>query len=108
MSSASVRRSELRDRSPGRYQPMPIRRLSILIDRAVPLVFAAAIGALLFTTPGAAQESYPSKPIALIVPFPPGGVADIVGRPVADAMSRSLNSPVVVENKPGAGGGIGM
>ena len=87
---------------------MPIRRLSILIDRAVPLVFAAAIGALLFTTPGAAQESYPSKPIALIVPFPPGGVADIVGRPVADAMSRSLNAPVVVENKPGGGGGIGM
>ena len=87
---------------------MPIRRLSILIDRAVPLVFAAAIGALLFTTPGAAQESYPSKPIALIVSFPPGGVADIVGRPVADAMSRSLNAPVVVENKPGAGGGIGM
>ena len=55
-----------------------------------------------------AQDAYPSKPIALIVPFPPGGVADIVARPAADAMSRVLNTPIVVENKQGAGGGIGM
>jgi tripartite-type tricarboxylate transporter receptor subunit TctC len=44
----------------------------------------------------------------MIVPFPPGGLADIVGRPVADAMSRDLGQPVIVENKAGAGGGIGM
>ena len=56
----------------------------------------------------AAQDVYPSKPITLIVPFPPGGVADIVGRPFADALSRELKTPVVIENKPGAGGGIGM
>ena len=55
-----------------------------------------------------AQDAYPSKPIALIVPFPPGGVADIVARPAADAMSRVLNTPIVVENKQGAGGAIGM
>jgi len=55
-----------------------------------------------------AQETYPAKPIALVVPFPPGGVADIVARPVADAMGRVLNTPVVIENKAGAGGGIGM
>jgi tripartite-type tricarboxylate transporter receptor subunit TctC len=55
-----------------------------------------------------AQDAYPGKPIALVVPFPPGGVADIVARPVADAMGRNLNVPVVVENKSGAGGGIGM
>ena len=42
------------------------------------------------------------------MPFPPGGVADIVGRPFADALSRELKTPVVIENKPGAGGGIGM
>ena len=44
----------------------------------------------------------------MIVPFPPGGVADTVARPVAEAMSRDLKQPVVIENKPGAGGGIGM
>jgi len=44
----------------------------------------------------------------MIVPFPPGGVADTVARPVADALSRELKQPVVIENKPGAGGAIGM
>jgi len=55
-----------------------------------------------------AQEPYPARPISLVVPFPPGGVADIVARPTADAMGRYLKQPVVIENKPGAGGGIGM
>ena len=75
---------------------------------ATRLAVIAGAGVLAALAPASAQEVYPSRPIALIVPFPPGGVADIVGRPVADAMSRSLNVPVVVENKPGAGGGIGM
>ena len=75
---------------------------------ATRLAVIAGAGVLAALAPATAQEVYPSRPIALIVPFPPGGVADIVGRPVADAMSRSLNVPVVVENKPGAGGGIGM
>ena len=44
----------------------------------------------------------------MIVPFPPGGLADLVARPVAEAMSRDLGQPVVIENKAGAGGGIGM
>lgn len=55
-----------------------------------------------------AQEDYPSRPITMVVPFPPGGVADAVGRPVAEAMGRYLKQSVVVENKGGAGGGIGM
>jgi tripartite-type tricarboxylate transporter receptor subunit TctC len=56
----------------------------------------------------AAAQAYPTKPITMIVPFPPGGLADVVGRPVAEAMARELGQPVVIENKGGAGGGIGM
>ncbi len=68
-----------------------------------------AAGALLAVTGRAtAQPAYPAKPITMIVPFPPGGLADLVGRPVAEAMGRELGQPVVIENKGGAGGGIGM
>ncbi len=59
-------------------------------------------------SPSAMAQAYPSKPIIMVVPFPPGGVADTVGRPVAEAMSRYLKQSIVVENKGGAGGGIGM
>lgn len=69
---------------------------------------AAVLIAGAWALPAIAQDAYPSRPITMIVPFPPGGVADIVGRPAADAMTRALGSPVVVENKSGAGGGIGM
>ncbi|MDP2016455.1 tripartite tricarboxylate transporter substrate binding protein [Hydrogenophaga sp.] len=55
-----------------------------------------------------AQAAYPTKPITMVVPFPPGGVADTVGRPVAEAMGKHLNQTVVVVNRGGAGGGIGM
>ena len=58
--------------------------------------------------PAWAQDDYPSRPITMLVPFPPGGVADTVGRPVAEAMGRFLKQAVVIENKGGAGGGIGM
>lgn len=64
------------------------------------LVFAAA--------PGFAQEpDFPTRPINLIVPFAPGGPADIVARVIADEMSRKLQQPVIVENRSGAGGAIG-
>ncbi|HQS32707.1 MAG: Tat pathway signal protein [Polaromonas sp. 39-63-203] len=56
----------------------------------------------------AAQNSWPARPVTMIVPFPPGGLADLVARPVAEAMSRDLGQPVVIENRAGAGGGIGM
>lgn len=68
------------------------------------------LASCLFLTSAFAQtaESWPTKSINMVVPFPPGGVADTVGRPVAEALSRILGQPVVVENKPGAGGGVGM
>lgn len=61
-----------------------------------------------FNSPVFAQENWPNRPITMVIPFPPGGVADTVGRPVADALSRSLGQPVIVENRAGSGGGIGM
>ncbi|HET8747166.1 MAG TPA: tripartite tricarboxylate transporter substrate binding protein [Ramlibacter sp.] len=58
--------------------------------------------------PGMAQDAYPTRPITMIVPFPPGGVADIVGRPLAATMEKTLNQPVVIVNRTGAGGAVGM
>jgi tripartite-type tricarboxylate transporter receptor subunit TctC len=68
----------------------------------------AAAAALVAAAGAYAQSDYPNKPVTMIVPFPPGGVADITARPVAEAMGRYLKQPIVVENKAGAGGGVGM
>ncbi|TMH21492.1 MAG: tripartite tricarboxylate transporter substrate binding protein, partial [Betaproteobacteria bacterium] len=55
-----------------------------------------------------AAEAYPAKALRLIVPFPPGGPADALARLMGDKLSVSLGKPVVVDNRPGAGGNIGM
>lgn len=70
----------------------------------------ALLGAALITAAASAlaQGSWPEKPITMIVPFPPGGVADTVARPVAEALSRELKQPVIVENRAGAGGAVGI
>ena len=67
-----------------------------------------AAGLLAAAGRSAAQTPYPERPITLIVPFPPGGVADTVARPVAEALGRELKQTVVVENKAGAGGAVGI
>jgi tripartite-type tricarboxylate transporter receptor subunit TctC len=69
--------------------------------------FLAALAVSLFTVASWAQD-YPTKPVTMIVPFPPGGVADIVGRPLAAMMEKSLKQPVVIVNRTGAGGAVGM
>jgi len=72
------------------------------------LALALAAVAVAPTPHAVAQSTYPDKPITMIVPFPPGGVADTVARPVAEALSRELKQPVVVENRAGAGGALGI
>ena len=67
-----------------------------------------SIVAVAIAQPVAAQEPYPSRPISLVVPFPPGGVADLTARPVAGAMEKVLKQPVGVVNKTGAAGAVGM
>ena len=69
-------------------------------------LICAAVCAIAVTA--SAQDSYPSKPITMVVPFPPGGVAEIVGRPLAAVMEKSLHQPVILINRPGAGGAVGM
>src|SRR3982751_4926511 len=68
------------------------------------LIGAVLLGLLVCT---AQAQPYPSRPITIIVPFPPGGIADITGRPFAAVMSRLVGQPVLVENKAGAGGAVG-
>jgi tripartite-type tricarboxylate transporter receptor subunit TctC len=66
-----------------------------------------AAACLLVALPAAAQETFPARAITMIVAFPPGGVADITGRPTAAAMEKILKQPVAVVNRPGAAGAVG-
>ncbi len=76
------------------------------------LVFAAALACttatlLLPTTTAHAQAAWPDKPIRVLLPYPPGGPSDIVIRVAAEKMQAALKQPIVIDNKPGAGGNIG-
>ena len=71
------------------------------------LIVTLGLGSAATLLPRAAFAAYPDRPIHMIVPFAPGGNADIVGRIVGERISSALGQPVVVDNRGGAGGGIG-
>ena len=67
-----------------------------------------AVSCLMFSAvDGVHAQSYPSRPVKIVVPWTPGGGNDVLGRVIAQKLSESWGQPVVVENKPGAGGNIG-
>jgi tripartite-type tricarboxylate transporter receptor subunit TctC len=72
------------------------------------MIAAAALAAFAFANAASAQGGYPSKPIRMIVPFPPGGGTDILSRLVANKLTESMGWQVVVDNRGGAGGNIGL
>ena len=72
--------------------------------RAGLLALALVAGAV----PAGADEAYPARPVTIVVPFPPGGLADVTARPLAAALERGFKQPVVVTNKAGAAGAVGM
>jgi tripartite-type tricarboxylate transporter receptor subunit TctC len=71
------------------------------------LLLLAVAGLLALTAPLAAQSDYPNRPVRLIIPFPPGGSNDVVGRMVATALGEKLGKQIVVDNRAGAGGSVG-
>jgi len=74
--------------------------------RGVPVLVFGLVAA--FASGPVLSQAYPARPIKLVVPFPPGGVTDLVGRLLAQEMSKGLGQPLVVENRPGGGTSIGI
>src|SRR4051812_35220753 len=83
-------------------------RRNRLLFIMVPMMKALlAVVALCFTSLAFGQADYPSRPVKVVVPFPPGGTADLLGRLAARELQAALGQPVVVENRAGAGGALG-
>ncbi|MEN5159497.1 tripartite tricarboxylate transporter substrate binding protein [Achromobacter spanius] len=76
--------------------------------RCKPVAAAALLCLSATATMNVLAAGYPERPVTLVVPFPPGGVADTIARPIAQALGDKLGQPIVIENKGGAGGAIGI
>ena len=79
-----------------------------ITSRARRALFSVIIATIALPGGASAQTTYPAKPVRILVPFPPGGPADALARIVGDKLGQALGQPFVIENKPGAGGNIGM
>jgi len=75
--------------------------------RSIARGFAGVAVLLVFAAAAVAQEAYPSRAVSIVVPFPPGGGADILARVLGQKLSETWRQPVLVENKPGAAGVVG-
>ncbi len=91
---------------PARWNDAKAPAMTIHTRRSSLLLTASGLG-LVITDGARAQAAFPTRPIRLVVPFPAGGTTDILGRIVAEPLGQRLGQPVVVDNRPGAGGGIG-
>src|SRR5438067_13136281 len=69
---------------------------------------AVAVVVMMFSTLAFGQASYPNRPVRMIVPFAPGGASDFVARIISPKLSELLGQQIVVDNRPGASGNIGM
>jgi tripartite-type tricarboxylate transporter receptor subunit TctC len=72
------------------------------------VAFAAAAAVVAGSVPGVQAQAWPTKPIKIIVPFPPGNTMDIMSRLIAPKLQERLGQPVIVENRPGASGMLGL
>jgi tripartite-type tricarboxylate transporter receptor subunit TctC len=87
-----------------RHRPLGV---PILLTRRAAIAGFGGGLAVLTGLPALAQAAYPSRPIKMVVPYPPGGTTDLLGRLVADQLQSGLGATVIVENKPGAGTSLG-
>ena len=78
------------------------------LGRRAALIAAALAAATLVSPAAVAQGAYPNKPIRLVVPFPPGGGTDLIARTVAQKLTETLKWTIVIDNRPGAGGNLGV
>src|SRR5258706_3095323 len=93
-------------RKPTRRQPA-VRSMTCVIEKPYKSMKALLIACALLAGHAQAQDAWPTKPIRMILPFPPGGGTDILGRLIAENLSMRLGQPVVTENRGGAGGNVG-